>query len=199
MARQLQAQGRSVALLVILDTYPMEQDVSAGRAGTAERAPDANPALTNPRERDYAETIMSLVEVASRYKRAEIAVSHEDLCRLQPEEQLAYFLDRLREVQVVPDDMDIAQARRHIQVYEAHGTCAQKYRPKPYAGRITLFCSEDAPEDAPLLWAPLSSEPIKVHPVAGDHYLMIAEPYVQSLAGQLQQCLDQADLRVDSR
>jgi thioesterase domain-containing protein len=176
-----------------MDWYPKEQYASADSVGIIETAPDANPTPTDSPERDYAETIISLVEIASRYKRTEIGVSREDLCRLQADEQLAYFLDRLREVQVVPDDMNISQVRRHIQVYESHDACIRTYRPKPYSGRITFFYSEDATADDPSLWSPFSSEPIEVHPVAGDHYLMITEPYVQSLAQQLQLCLDKAD------
>jgi thioesterase domain-containing protein len=79
-----------------------------------------------------------------------------------------------------------------MQVIEAHGSCLEKYRPKPYAGRITLFRSEDAEED-PSLWAPFSPESVEVHTVSGNHVSMIVEPYVQSLAAQLQECLDRAD------
>jgi thioesterase domain-containing protein len=79
-----------------------------------------------------------------------------------------------------------------MQVIEAHGSCLEKYRPKPYAGRITLFRSEDAEED-PSLWTPFSTEPVEVHTVSGNHVSMVVEPYVQSLAAQLQECLDRAE------
>jgi len=71
-------------------------------------------------------------------------------------------------------------------------SCLRGYQPKPYAGRITLLRSADAKPD-PSLWAALSAEPVEVYTVTGDHLSMVVEPYVQSLAAQLQQCLDKAD------
>jgi thioesterase domain-containing protein len=280
MARQLQAQGRAVALLAILDTSPSEQ-VLSDRAGASiemgesartgqyrsnnettqpghavpqgrRKAPDpcgwvpplpcnnegeratgtcgdtvgvggiadvgwgpcadpgspSSPYLsgiahtepdgtslpsTHPEiANGYTKQMMNLIEPLSRYWRKKIVLSYDDLCHLQPDEQLAYFLDRLREAQVVPDDMDLPQVRRLMQVEKANDTCLQKYRPKPYAGPITLFRSEKAEYD-PSLWTQLSSEPVETHTVAGDHISMVIEPYVRSLAAQLQQCLDKAD------
>jgi thioesterase domain-containing protein len=77
-------------------------------------------------------------------------------------------------------------------VSETHEYILQKYRPQLYPGRITLFRSEDAEAD-PLSWTPFSAAPVEVHTIPGDHILMLVEPYVQSLAAQLQQCLDKAD------
>jgi thioesterase domain-containing protein len=137
---------------------------------------------------------MELVETVGHYWRTKIEVSYDDLCRLQPEEQLAYLLDWLKEAQVVPDDTDISQVRRLLQVSEYHQSCQRRYRPKPYAGRITLLRSE-ATEHDPWSWTPFSSEPVEVHTVSGDHVLMLMEPYVTSLAAQLQQCLDRCELQ----
>jgi len=175
MARQLEARGGSIALLALLDSYPSEQKVSA------------------PREAD-TELLVNMVELLSHYRSTKIAVSYEDLCHLQPDEQLAYVLERLRKEKVILNDMDLSQLRRHLQVYEAHISCLRGYRPKPYAGRITLLRSEDAKPD-PSLWAVLSAKPLEVHTVAGDHLSMIVEPHVQSLAAQLQECLDKAEGR----
>jgi thioesterase domain-containing protein len=181
MARQLQAQGCSVALLAIMDSYPKLQD-------TFEFTD------THPLEgmKDYADPIVRITETGQHYWEKKIVVSYDDLCHLQPDQQLAYFLDRLRKAQVAPDDMDISQVRRYIQVNEAHNYVLRRYQPKPYSGRITLFRSED-PEADPSLWVPFTSEPIEVHPVPGDHILMVTEPHVASLAIQLQHCLDEAD------
>jgi thioesterase domain-containing protein len=176
MARQLEAQGCRVALLALLDSYPLEQDASAETAGT----------------HDDAQLIVELVEVLGRYGRTNIVASYEDVRRLQADEQLAYLLDRLREAKVAPDNTSISEVRRLLQVSKAHQFCGRRYRPKLYAGRITLLRSGNAEVD-PSSWAPFSSEPVEVHSVSGDHLSMVAEPYVQSLAVQLQQCLDQAD------
>ena len=180
MARQLQAQGSSIALLTILDSYPTEQDISTLTeiVGTG-LAP----------VRDYAKAIVRIAASLSRSWKKKVSLPYEELCHLQPNEQLAYLLAWLREAQLAPDDMDVSQLRRYIQVDEAHGYCLQRYRPKPYPGRITLFRSEDVEAD-PSLWTPFSGELVEVHPVSGDHLSMVAEPHVKSLAVQLQQCLD---------
>jgi natural product biosynthesis luciferase-like monooxygenase protein/amino acid adenylation domain-containing protein/non-ribosomal peptide synthase protein (TIGR01720 family) len=186
MARQLQAQGHAIALLALLDSYPREPDASTSveRAGTS-------PAPTEM-VKDYAAPMLSMVKELGHYWKKQVSLSYEELCHLQPDEQLSYLLDRLREAQVVPDDMDVLQLRRYIQVHEAHGSCLRRYRPKPYAGRITLLRSEDGAHD-PSFWTPFSAEPVEVHTVAGDHVSMVVEPYVTTLAVQLQQCLDKAD------
>ena len=175
MARQLQAQGRSVALLAILDTQPDPQDttVEMGQAIVLEQ-------------------LLEIVEALVHSKKEEELLPYEELYRLQPDEQLAYFLEKLVEAKVVPEDMDIAQLRRYRQIYEMHDICFKRYRPQPYLGRIILFRSEDGEID-PSLWIPVSSEPIEVHTVSGNHNTIVVEPYVQSLAAQLQQCLDKAD------
>jgi thioesterase domain-containing protein len=134
-----------------------------------------------------------MIQPLNRSWKKKVSLSYEELCCFQPDEQLAYLLDRLKEAQVVPEDTNVSQIRRYIQVYEEHDYCLRKYRPKPYPGSITLFRSEDREAD-PLLWSQFSSEPLEVHPVSGDHLSMVDEPHVKELALQLQQCLDKADV-----
>ncbi len=190
MARQLQARGCDVALLAILDTYPPRHDASVDTTGAVGTQTGASPISTVAQ--DNAKAIVELAQILGRYKRTNIEVSYEYLYRLQVDEQLAYLLDRLIESRVLQYNTSIDEIRRVLQVSESHRFCRKRYRPKPYAGRITLFRSESAEED-PSLWASFSSEPLEVHTVSGDHISMIVEPYVQSLAMQLQQCLDKAE------
>jgi len=63
--------------------------------------------------------------------------------------------------------------------------------------RITHFQCEEREAADRSLWAAFSSKPVEVYSVSGDHQSMIVEPYVQSLAAQLQRCLDKADGLVD--
>lgn len=134
---------------------------------------------------------MEIVDVGQRYCRTQIGVSYADLCRLQPDEQLAYFLDRLKEAQVVSENTDTAQILRYFQVNESHKSCVWKYQSNPYHGRITLFRSESAAYDLSL-WASFSSQPLVVQAIPGQHDFIVSDPYVRSLAAQLQHCLDEA-------
>ena len=181
MARQLQTQGRSMALLALLDSYPAEKVVS----------PAADTRNVDGRK-DDAHQIVRAVESLSRSWKKQIPLSYDELHNLQPDEQLSYLLARLKEAQVMPDDMDLPHFRRSIRVIDAHNHCIQHYQPKPYVGRVILFRNEYAIDD-PLLWATLASEPLEIHTVAGDHISMLQEPYVQYLVAQLQLCIDETE------
>ncbi|TMC19790.1 MAG: non-ribosomal peptide synthetase, partial [Chloroflexi bacterium] len=187
MARQLQAQEHAIALLAILDTYPSQQDCAV----------EVKTNLLSTVQEDSTQRMMEIAEAMVHTRKKEVLFPYEELRRLQPEEQLAYVLEQLIEARVVPEDMDISQLLRYRPVYEMHDICLRKYRPKPYSGRITLFHCEEREAADPSLWAPFSSEPVEVYSVSGDHQSMIVEPYVQSLAAQLQRCLDKADGLVD--
>ncbi|TMC24293.1 MAG: non-ribosomal peptide synthetase, partial [Chloroflexi bacterium] len=166
MARQLEQQGHAVALLAILDTHPEQQD----------RAVGVEEELLSTVEEDCAQRILEIAEAMVRSGKKEALFPYEELRRLQPDEQLAYALAQLIEAQAVPEDMDISQFRRYTQVYEMHEICFRRYRPKPYAGRITLFRSEGREAADPSLWAPFSAEAVEVYNVSGDHNSMVAEP-----------------------
>ena len=44
--------------------------------------------------------------------------------------------------------------------------------------------------DPAMGWAPLSSEPIEIYRVPGDHGQIVTEPYVRIMAQQMRSCLE---------
>jgi thioesterase domain-containing protein len=48
-------------------------------------------------------------------------------------------------------------------------------------------------------WSQLSSEPIQVYDVPGNHFTMLNEPHVRMLAEQLRSCLEQTQVVTQRR
>jgi thioesterase domain-containing protein/acyl carrier protein len=93
------------------------------------------------------------------------------------------------------ENVDPGQRRwlaRLEQVYNANLIALEKYRSKPYDGKVTLFNAIE--RDAGVIpdpyygWVGIASD-IEVHEVAGDHDTMLAEPNATSLASAVRKVL----------
>ncbi len=66
---------------------------------------------------------------------------------------------------------------------------SERYRPRPYAGRIVLFQSTVWPEgkywDFEIGWRELATGGVEMHRITGDHLGMFEEPNVSTVAGKL--------------
>lgn len=72
----------------------------------------------------------------------------------------------------------------------------KKYEPSVYPGRVAYFRDRSesggyfhGPE---LLWKRLATGGVEVHPVPGEHDIILQEPHVRVLAEELKACLDRA-------
>jgi amino acid adenylation domain-containing protein len=173
MARQMQASGQEAALLALLDS----------------------PAPVRPLEE--LDEVKLLAGLASDLA---LPISEEELRRLEPDARLLHLLEQARRQRLVPLDYDLAQARRLLRVYQTNVRALSNYQPQPSAQRITLFRARESAADnlydarhsdinRTLGWAALSTHPVDVQEVPGDHIGMITEPHVQSLAAQLKHSL----------
>lgn len=174
MAQQIQAQGQEVAFLALLDSpAPLRQE----------------------EEMDEVELLAGLAGDLG------LPISEEDLRPLEPDERLLRILEQGQKRRLVPLDYDLAQARQLLHIFKTNVEALRNYRPRRYSNHITLFRAREAPENTfdnspfdsslssdvePTLgWSALSSHPVDVHDVPGDHISMITEPHVQSLAAKL--------------
>jgi hypothetical protein len=69
---------------------------------------------------------------------------------------------------------------------------AKLYRPKPYAGRITVFQATDRlshPIDPQITWKHLALGGVDAFEVPGDHLTLVDEPHVRVLAEKLKGCI----------
>jgi acyl-CoA synthetase (AMP-forming)/AMP-acid ligase II/thioesterase domain-containing protein len=179
MAQQLSAQGQTVALLAMFDTY----------------FPGALRYL--PSSSLFHAKTPHLLEKVDRH------VGH--LLLRRPQAQLRYLLGTVGRLKRGlgtkawrPSDHD-AQPRegtlaRALQVVlQANRHALGRYVPHVYPGRITLFLSTEAPErtcyDRRLGWHESAAEGLEVHLVPGNHDNLFEEPHVGVLAEKLRLCL----------
>ncbi|MEM7028583.1 MAG: amino acid adenylation domain-containing protein [Chloroflexota bacterium] len=86
-----------------------------------------------------------------------------------------------------PDTVDSVNLKRNKLVSTTLNTrVRQKYQPKTYHGQITLI--ETSQITLPY-WVKLSAQPVNCHIVPGRHSTMFQDPYVQTLAQNLQRYL----------
>ena len=73
---------------------------------------------------------------------------------------------------------------------------AQRYRPKPYPGRVILFKAAEQNAqygpDPKLGWGEVAERGVEIHEVPGDHMSILDKPRVANLAEQLRACLQVA-------
>jgi thioesterase domain-containing protein/acyl carrier protein len=172
MAQQLQARGEQVSFLGLLDA-------STG----------LNVLFEEYQELDDAAFLVKLVA-------EEVSLSLDRIRQLEPDEQLLYVIEQAKQLNLIPPDLDLAQAQRLMQMLKSHIYAGKIYIPQPYRGRVTLFrASEEAAadsEDLTLGWQELAVEGVDLHWVPGNHLTMVREPHVQVLAKQLRACLDRS-------
>jgi thioesterase domain-containing protein/acyl carrier protein len=188
MARQLRELGEEVSPLVLLDTY--------------------SPVYLNklPDVRDTADMLVSLAWSTSRERGKRLLLPIDTLRQLNFDEQLDFFLEKMREEDLAPPEVDHELLHRFLQGSAARQCAAQNYVPQNYPGSVTIFkCVERDPlwierlvavglpaDDQTLGWGELSTEPVTVIEIPGHHDVICLEPFVQSLAENLRACLDTA-------
>jgi thioesterase domain-containing protein len=117
--------------------------------------------------------------------------------RLTPHEQREQVKIRLRG-RFTPRPSDIRSNW-------AADTLADRYRPRPYPGRVTLFWAAYVPRplggiaDTRDAWARLAGGGVEVYRVPGDHVMLIVEPRVHQLGDILRQVVARAQREARSR
>ncbi|MCP4654011.1 MAG: amino acid adenylation domain-containing protein, partial [bacterium] len=182
MACRLREVGEEVTVLVLLDTV-------APAAGIESE----NEAMFD----DDAFWLADVGNFLARLSGRELPFSYDELRQLAPEEQVGFFVERLREIDFLPPSTGISQVRRLLRVYKTNIRASREFEPRPYDGRITVFraaegLADDAAESrtTDLGWDGLSSAPVEVHTVPGDHVTMLARENLPVLAERLQACLE---------
>jgi amino acid adenylation domain-containing protein len=181
MARQLREQGDEIALLVILDSVP---DLTAEAAGFQTDV-------------DFLLDMAGYVE--SLWGRS-LGLTRADLESLDSEAQMEVFAERLRGADFLPPGAGVEQLARILRVYKANANAAGFYEPRPYPGGLTLIRAADMPpvpegplSEPDLGWGRVVEGPVEVLPVPGQHLTILAEPYVEGLARELERCLSRAE------
>lgn len=189
MARQLREQGQEVALLALIDTW---SPVYEGRLIFPELLPSDDFALLTQYikgVKEFCDKNQSLMPV--------------DLPQMGLNERLDVIISLMGRAGLF-GEIEVEQVRRVMKVHLNSARALRDYVPQVYRGPITIF---RATEIGPLSqyvvmhpglnkpelvsgWGDLSSEPLELLDVPGDHITIIVEPNVRVLAERLNACMD---------
>jgi len=169
MACRLAAQGEQVSLLALIDSH----------------APGSLPGSADPVDGS------SLVAMLAR----ELGGASADGNDLTAAGDLDRVVERAKARGLLPAEIGAAEVRRLVEVLRANLRALRGYLPGIYPGRVTLFRAADATaphHDSTLGWGEIAAGGVEVHHVPGDHYSMLREPHVRTLAGKFRARLEAA-------
>ncbi|MEH2191209.1 MAG: condensation domain-containing protein [Nostoc sp.] len=171
MATQLQKQGDRVALLALIDSP----------------APIFRNKPIDFDEDSDAKILANLASDMAHSAGKKPSIFYDDLQQLEPDEQLNYFLEQAKIANLLPPDVSIQQLRGLLQVFKSNIQAMLKYTPQVYSDQIILFRARDSVEENNLTlgWDELSSEPVEIITVPGDHYTMLSLSHIQTLKERL--------------
>ncbi|MCV3216967.1 SDR family NAD(P)-dependent oxidoreductase [Plectonema radiosum NIES-515] len=186
MGQQLLEQEQKVSFLAILDI----------------------PAITNSHKHggtsDYTLFTITLAHIYEGVLEKNLDISSEHLKNLSLDEQVRYLGESL---QRAGQSLNEAEIQRVWQVCKSNTLADMNYLLQShYDTLITLFRAselsvldflpnETETEKEPSWgWGKLSTSPLELHIIPGNHFTMMNEPQVQVLAKQLQTCLDRVQI-----
>lgn len=181
MAQQLQREGETVDLLIIIDAILSETRIESTKD-------------------DDAKFLLRMAESIKTDSNIDFSLCFEELRDLSLNEQLDLINQKMN---FIFTDTEIKDFMRYYKLFKAHVQAMRNYTPTVYEQSITLFRAKEeiihdfeSPEfhtDDPLLgWGKCSSQPIQVMEIPGDHFSIFIEPHIQELARNLRVCIDNA-------
>ena len=98
---------------------------------------------------------------------------------------------------VLAVDLEYGHLANRKHVLKTNMQAVERYRSRPYPGRVILFNLEDPGDgtvpDPKSGWSTLAAE-IETHPISSSHRNMLQEPQVKFLAKQIRECIDRVRL-----
>jgi thioesterase domain-containing protein/SAM-dependent methyltransferase len=202
MAQQLRRAGKEVALLALIDEpapisghrpspFVMAKLLTAGMIRSSwPYFHDYLYLLYNSRERTQAGQALNGGAPAAL----------RSLLRLRPDlKQLESFLARSTMANYIPRDSRLLALQQPAMIpmfrmFMLHVSETLRYRPKAYAGRVTLFkCTPLGglnAKDPTCGWGLLAAGGVDVHEMPGEHLTMLRHPHVRVFAERLRDVLD---------
>jgi amino acid adenylation domain-containing protein len=186
LAQQLHAQGHKIGLLALLDTgvpsYPkMLPSTTRLRArvyGFVRRVQHHRDSLRLLNSQERVEYVVNKLEKVKRKVRRIFNRNYKKLIRKY------YSMSK----QPLPKDL--------IHLEDKIWRAGQKYVPRVYPGRVTLFRASNQPlgiyPDLTLGWDGLAASGLEIYEVPGHHGAIVVEPYVRALAEELSRVLEKA-------
>jgi thioesterase domain-containing protein len=182
MAQQLQREGQSVELLVLIDSV-------------APKLMDRNLSLRSPSD-ETQENDNGQANVGG----PDILAFLDELCRTGTDEQIEEAFAEAGSEGFLPPEITLKDFPGWLQGCRARIEAVRTYAPRPFAGRLVLFKTRapehhevfNAQEEENLGWGELAKGGVLVHTIEGAHQQVVLEPYVSTLAALLKRCLAQS-------
>ncbi len=181
MATQLLRHGEQIDMLAMIDS----------------------PAPFNSKQTIEIDDVKILVDFAIDMAHSagkNLSGSVEQLQGLTLDEQLNYFLEQARIVNLVPLDFELEQLRCLLKIFQNNVLALQSYVPQVYPNQIVyLQASDEVSNDLhnPILsWNELSREPIEIITIPGNHYTIITKPNIKLLAEHLNAFVNQRKKKI---
>ncbi|HEY0510454.1 MAG TPA: amino acid adenylation domain-containing protein [Thermoanaerobaculia bacterium] len=194
MARQLRRQGQEIALLALMDV----------------EAPSEQPT-------DYTWAVLLgsfALDLGLSFDR--LRASWDEIAALPPMGQLSRIAVEAKAAGLVPADIRLAEFRKLFDAFKTNAQVMRSYAGGPYEGQITLlnadnplpYIGKELPSnyhsnleanpiqdgvdlrDPTRGWSKLAAGGVELHTVSGDHYSMVREPHVRTLAERIAACLE---------
>jgi len=166
MARQLTAQGKSVAPVVIIDST-----IQTGRV-----------------KKNGWDDVSLLLALAQHHGLFLDDHVFDDLRSLSLEEQIGFLLEKAAGYSQFPLEVGIPQLRHLFELFKVNVHASERYRPAQSEQEIVLLQAKDAPprQATTVLkrWQKVA-EVVEVQRLPGDHYTLLTEPNVTLLAGHV--------------
>lgn len=193
MAQQLIQQGEQVSLLALIDTRP---PVISGQLATG----------------DDATRLAQFARDEARRAGKALTLGEDEWQTLGEEERLHLLLREMKRAGLLGPEIGLRWVRRFLAQARAKTWAVQHYQPQRYPGRLTLLRTAEGltadlerlpvPPEAAYYgpaygWDLCCAQPVEVHVVAASHLTMVVEPFVRTLAAQLQGCLQRATAVAD--
>ncbi|NEO92586.1 MAG: type I polyketide synthase, partial [Moorea sp. SIO3G5] len=180
MAQQLRNQGQEVSLLAIMD---IQVEVPAPEKDAAQW--------------DNTKCITNLASIYESILGQNLNISPKILQSLHADQQLSYLLEQLQKAGQMLSQTEL---KRILAVYKANTEASTSYLPQKIdltpinffraseVGALGDYLPNQAMtlEDPTWGWGQLSTQPVKLHVVPGNHFMMMMEPQVMVLAKRLQ-------------
>ena len=170
MARQLKVMGRTVAMLAILDAWPIENTIDRRRY----------------KIRNFALMLRRFGRMSARNKWK--MISRKLLNRNTP---IRVEVNGPHQITIDPQFQ-----RRAAEQAEQRYWPGPDFVPTIYSGKITVFRTAHREfhriKDNQLGWGPRTQGGVEVVPIQGTHRLFLREPYVSDLAVKLEHRIDAA-------
>ncbi|HET8843694.1 MAG TPA: thioesterase domain-containing protein, partial [Ktedonobacteraceae bacterium] len=180
MAQQLQKRGFKVALLALLDC----------------QVPGPEPSGDSSHTRQLIAFIVHLLgsfpshlSSFQQFEGQQFTELYQTLQPLPEEQQIVLILDQLKQANIIPEDVELAQFKHLIAVFRTNYQAVRSYRAESYAGRVIFFGSEEVIEykglGPAMGWDHLIVGDKEIYTLPGNHYALMRGLTVHKLAERL--------------